>query len=46
MGQRAQGLFAEQNIKVTVGLPPETPEVLIGHYLAGTLQAGANVCDH
>ena len=46
MGQRAQGLFAEQNIKVTVGLVPETPETLIGHYLAGTLQAGANVCDH
>jgi len=46
MGQRAQGLFAEQNIKVTVGLPAETPEMLIGHYLAGTLQAGQNVCDH
>ena len=46
MGQRAQGIFAEQNIKVTVGVPAETPEVLIGHYLAGTLRAGANVCDH
>ena len=46
MGQRAQGIFAEQNIKVTVGVPAETPEVLIEHYLAGTLQAGANVCDH
>lgn len=46
MGQRAQGLFAEQNIQVTVGLAPETPEALIGLYLAGTLQAGANACDH
>ncbi len=46
MGQRAQGLFAEQNIKVTVGLPAETPDTLIEKYLAGTLQAGANVCDH
>jgi len=46
MGQRAQGLFAEQNIQVTVGLSPETPETLIGLYLAGTLQAGANACDH
>ena len=45
MGQRAQGLFTEHNIKVTVGLPAETPEVLIGQYLAGTLRAGANVCD-
>ncbi len=46
MGQRAQGLFAEQNIRVTVGLSPETPETLIGHYLDGTLQAGKNACDH
>jgi predicted Fe-Mo cluster-binding NifX family protein len=46
MGQRAQGLFAEQNIQVLVGLTPELPEVLIKHYLAGTLKAGANVCDH
>lgn len=46
MGQRAQGLFAAQNIQVTVGLTPEAPETLIAHYLAGTLQAGANACDH
>jgi len=46
MGQRAQGLFEEQKIQVIVGLSPETPDVLIQHYLAGTLQAGANVCDH
>lgn len=46
MGQRAQGLFAEQNIQVTVGLSPETPEALVGHYLDGTLRAGKNVCDH
>ena len=46
MGQRAQALFGEQNIKVTVGLPSEAPEALIGHYLSGTLQAGANACDH
>ena len=46
MGQRAQELFRAQNIQVTVGLPAETPEELIGQYLAGTLQAGENVCDH
>lgn len=46
MGQRAQALFAEQNIQVMVGLPPEAPEDLIKQYLAGTLQAGTNVCDH
>ncbi len=46
MGQRAQALFAEQNIQVMVGLPSETPEELIALYLAGNLQAGDNVCDH
>jgi ATP-binding protein involved in chromosome partitioning len=46
MGQRAQALFTEQNIQVMVGLPAEAPEVLVNQYLAGTLQAGTNVCDH
>ena len=46
MGQRAQGLFAAQNIQVVVGAPADTPEQLVDDYLAGTLQSGANVCDH
>lgn len=46
MGSRAQALFAENGIKVTVGAPSETPETLIAAYLTGTLQTGANVCDH
>jgi predicted Fe-Mo cluster-binding NifX family protein len=46
MGQRAQGLFAEQGIQVVVGAPAETPEKLASDYLAGALQAGENVCDH
>ncbi len=46
MGQRAQSLFMEQNIRVMVGLPPESPETLVERYLAGTLQVGQNVCDH
>ncbi len=46
MGQRAQGLFSEQGIQVVVGAPAETPEKLVEDYLAGTLQSGANVCDH
>ena len=46
MGHRAQALFAQQNIRVTVGVPSETPETLVDCYLAGTLQAGENVCDH
>ena len=46
MGQRAQGLFAEQGIQVFVGAPADTPEILVGNYLSGTLQTGVNTCDH
>lgn len=46
MGQRAQGLFTEQGIKVVIGAPAETPEQLVSAYLAGTLQSGDNICDH
>ena len=46
MGQRAQGLFAQQGIQVVVGAPADTPERLVSEYLAGTLRVGENVCDH
>jgi predicted Fe-Mo cluster-binding NifX family protein len=46
MGQRAQGLSAEQGIQVVVGAAAGTPKRLVSDYLAGTLQVGANVCDH
>lgn len=46
MGQRAQALFSQQGIKVLVGAPLDTPENLVDAYLAGTLQTGANACDH
>jgi predicted Fe-Mo cluster-binding NifX family protein len=46
MGQRAQGMFSEHGIEVLVGAPPESPEHLVAGFLAGTLQTGANVCDH
>jgi len=46
MGQRAQGLFTQQNIKVVVGAPTDEAEVLVSNYLAGTLQVGDNICDH
>lgn len=37
MGQRAQGLFAQQGIEVVLGAPVDTPEKLVSEYLAGTL---------
>ena len=46
MGQRAQELFSGNGIKVVVGAAAETPEKLVEDYLAGTLQAGTNLCDH
>ena len=46
MGQHAQNLFTEQNIKVMIGLPSETPESLIKSLFEGALKSGDNVCDH
>ncbi len=46
MGQRAQGMFSENGIKVLVGATAETPENLVSGFLAGTLLSGVNVCDH
>ena len=46
MGQRAQQLFAQNGIAVVVGAPAETPESLVSAYLDGSLQSGANACDH
>jgi len=46
MGRRAQDLFAQNGIRVIVGAPAGAPEELAAAYLAGTLVAGENVCDH
>ena len=46
MGQRAVSMFHQQGIRVEVGAPAETPEILVSNYLAGNLQLGQNVCDH
>lgn len=46
MGSRAQGLFAQNGVKVSVGAPVAPPADIVAAYLAGTLQTGANLCDH
>ncbi|MFH1680262.1 MAG: NifB/NifX family molybdenum-iron cluster-binding protein [Candidatus Eisenbacteria bacterium] len=46
MGRRARDLFAGQEIEVVVGAPAAPPERLVSDYLAGTLRAGENICDH
>jgi predicted Fe-Mo cluster-binding NifX family protein len=46
MGQRAQGLFAQNGIEVVVGAPGGDPADVAAAYLSGTLETGENVCDH
>jgi predicted Fe-Mo cluster-binding NifX family protein len=46
MGQRAQQLFEQNDIKVVVGASSSTPEELVSAYLHDTLQTGDNICDH
>jgi len=46
MGQRAQQLFAQNDIQVVVGAPSKPIDEVVASYLNGTLEAGENVCDH
>ena len=46
MGQRAQQLFAANNIKVIVGAQAEDTDMIIKNYIAGSLSTGENCCDH
>jgi Mrp family chromosome partitioning ATPase/predicted Fe-Mo cluster-binding NifX family protein len=46
MGNKAQVLFNEQDIKVVTGAQPLEPEELINSYLDNTLLTGNNLCDH
>ena len=46
MGQRAQQLFAQNNIRVVVGASDQPPEELVSAYLDNTLETGDNICDH
>lgn len=46
MGSRAKGLFEENGIEVVIGAPCETPERIVGQFLAGELVLGDNTCDH
>jgi predicted Fe-Mo cluster-binding NifX family protein len=46
MGQRAQQLFSDSGIKVIVGAPAESVQVIVNNYLADNLTTGINLCDH
>jgi len=46
MGQRAQQLFAQNNIELIVGAADTTPKELLEQYMNNELQSGQNICDH
>jgi predicted Fe-Mo cluster-binding NifX family protein len=46
MGQRAQDLFSQKNIRVITGAPAEPHEEVVRAYLNDTLHTGDNICDH
>jgi len=46
MGQRAQQLFAQNDIKVVIGASSGSPEELVSAFLQDRLQTGDNICDH
>jgi len=46
MGQRAQQLFAQNQIEVVVGAPAESAEDVVSAYLEDRMECGENICDH
>lgn len=46
MGSRAQMLFAQNGIDVVIGAATGGPQAIVTAYLDGSLQTGANICDH
>ncbi|MCF7918442.1 MAG: NifB/NifX family molybdenum-iron cluster-binding protein [Candidatus Cloacimonetes bacterium] len=46
MGQRAQDLFTQNDIKVEVGAAAKSPRQLVENYLNNELETGSNLCDH
>ena len=46
MGERAQTLFAENNIEVFIGVPDIPLAELVGMYIKSELKSGNNLCDH
>jgi len=46
MGQKAQDLFAQNNIKVFMGVQNGSPADLVRAYFKSQLQTGENLCTH
>ncbi len=46
MGEKAQALFAENNIEVFIGVPDIPLAGLVQKYIDAELKSGKNLCDH
>jgi ATP-binding protein involved in chromosome partitioning len=46
MGNHAQQLFAQKDIKVITGAQGEEPRIVVENYLKGMLVTGSNTCDN
>ncbi|HAR63706.1 MAG: chromosome partitioning protein ParA [Candidatus Margulisiibacteriota bacterium] len=46
MGAKAKSLFESHGVRVVVGAANESPHLLVGAFLNGTLVTGINACDH
>ncbi|MGB7556770.1 MAG: NifB/NifX family molybdenum-iron cluster-binding protein [Candidatus Korobacteraceae bacterium] len=46
LGSRARDLLTASSMKVVTGVSAVDPETLVAHFLDGTLESGANGCDH
>lgn len=46
MGEAAQAILQERDVKVLCGAPSDTPENLVSLYLRGELADSGNACDH
>jgi len=46
MGQKAQQLFAQNNIEVCIGVNSGSPKELVEQFLNNNLQTGQNLCYH
>ncbi|SKA83468.1 Chromosome partitioning ATPase, Mrp family, contains Fe-S cluster [Paucidesulfovibrio gracilis DSM 16080] len=46
MGAKAQSLLKDEGVQVIVGAPSQEPEKVLEQWMKGSLQTGANTCDH
>jgi ATP-binding protein involved in chromosome partitioning len=46
MGAHARDLFLEQDITVVTGVMEDNPEKAVMDYIKGSLETGADACDH